>query len=289
MRRGELQRALDEFNLAVKHISNDQSRYLHSLQPGAGAGIAARQYDASLADFAEAQKVNPDGPQVPAYRCVTYTEHGQVRRSARRLQRGAGEDAEQRLRADQPRQRLSRQGRSRRGAERLRRRCSRSIRTMSAPMSAAGSCSRNAATLPPPAPTIARRPAPWLARREDIDTTLARAVAKAAAGSLAAARSAPAPAGKASPSASQPSGTRKVALIVGNGAYKNVAAAGQSAARRQADRVDLSRARLCHGDDGARSRAGTNSSPPCTNSASRPKRRIGRWSIMPVTAWKSAA
>ena len=34
MRRGELQRALDEFNLAVKHISNDQGRYLALLQPG---------------------------------------------------------------------------------------------------------------------------------------------------------------------------------------------------------------------------------------------------------------
>ena len=42
-----------------------------------------KRYDASLADFAEAQKVNPDGPQVPAYRCITYTEHGQVRRCAR--------------------------------------------------------------------------------------------------------------------------------------------------------------------------------------------------------------
>src|SRR5207253_6140697 len=33
---------------------------------------------------------------------------------------------------------------------------------------------------------------------------------------------APAPAGKASPSTSQPAGPRKVALIIGNGAYKNV-------------------------------------------------------------------
>ena len=35
-----------------------------------------KQYDASLADYAEAQKVNPDGPQVPAYRCITYASMG---------------------------------------------------------------------------------------------------------------------------------------------------------------------------------------------------------------------
>jgi hypothetical protein len=59
------------------------------------------------------------------------------------------------------------------------------------------------------------------ARREDIDTALARAIAKerleALLGTVA-----PAPAGKASPSAPQPAGPRKVALIIGNGAYKNV-------------------------------------------------------------------
>ena len=35
--------------------------------------------DAALAlkaDYAEAQKVNPDGPQVPSYRCITYTSMG---------------------------------------------------------------------------------------------------------------------------------------------------------------------------------------------------------------------
>ena len=102
MRRGELQRALEEFNLAVKHISNDQSRYLHHYNRGRVQGLL-KAYDASLADFAEAQKVNPDGPQVPAYRCRHLYRHGQVRRRAGRLQHGAGEDAEQCLRADRPR------------------------------------------------------------------------------------------------------------------------------------------------------------------------------------------
>jgi tetratricopeptide (TPR) repeat protein len=75
MRRGELQRALDEFGLAVKHVGNDQSRYLHHYNRGRLQGLMKR-YDASLADFAEAQKVNPDGPQVPIYRCITYTGMG---------------------------------------------------------------------------------------------------------------------------------------------------------------------------------------------------------------------
>src|SRR3954471_6214975 len=75
MRRGEFQRALDEFNLAVKHIGNDQGRYLHYYNRGRLQGLM-KQFDASLADYAEAQKANPDGPQVPAYRCITYTGMG---------------------------------------------------------------------------------------------------------------------------------------------------------------------------------------------------------------------
>jgi uncharacterized caspase-like protein len=60
------------------------------------------------------------------------------------------------------------------------------------------------------------------ARREDIDTTLARAVARERLEALLG-TAAPTPAGKASPSPPQPAGPRKVALIVGNGAYRNVA------------------------------------------------------------------
>jgi hypothetical protein len=59
------------------------------------------------------------------------------------------------------------------------------------------------------------------ARREDIDTTLARTIAKQRLEALLG-TAAPPPAGKASPSTPQPAGPRKVALIVGNGAYRNV-------------------------------------------------------------------
>ena len=220
MRRGELQRALDEFDLAVKHISNDQSRYLHHYNRGRLQGLMKR-YDASLADYAEAQKVNPDGPQVPAYRCITYTSmgrfddaiadcntalaksptnvYGLTSRGNAYLGKGnldaALGDYEQVLKIN-PNYVRAYVGRGQLFEKRRN-------------LAAARADYRSAAN------AVA-------ARREDIDTALARAIAKerleALLGTVA-----PAPAGKASPSTSQPAGPRKVALIVGNGAYKNVA------------------------------------------------------------------
>jgi len=73
LRKGDLQRAFDEFNSAVKLPSNEASRYIH-LFNRARVQTYRKQYDAALADFAEAQKLNPSGPQVAAYRCITYTE-----------------------------------------------------------------------------------------------------------------------------------------------------------------------------------------------------------------------
>ena len=220
MRQGELQRALDEFNLAVKHISNDQGRYLHHYNR-ARVQRLLKEYDASLADFAEAQKVNPDGPQVPAYRCVTYTEMGRfddaladcntalaktpnsvyalTSRGNAYLGKGdldaALNDYNQVLKIN-PNYVRAYVGRGQLFEKRRN-------------LVAARADYRAAASAVP-------------ARRDDIDTTLARAVAKERLAALLGAV-APAPAGKALPSAPQPSGPRKVALIVGNGAYKNVA------------------------------------------------------------------
>ena len=218
MRRGELQRALDEFDLAVKHIFNDQSRYLHHYNRGRLQGLMKR-YDASLADFDEAQKVNPDGPQVPAYRCITYTGMGRfddalvdcnaalakspnnvyalTSRGNANLGKGnldaALSDYEQVLKIN-PNYVRAYVGRGQLFEKRRN-------------LAAARADYRLAAN------AVA-------ARREDIDTTLARAVAKER---LEALLGTTAPAGKASPSTPQPAGPRKVALIVGNGAYKNVA------------------------------------------------------------------
>jgi tetratricopeptide (TPR) repeat protein len=218
MRRGELQRALDEFDLAVKYIFNDQSRYLHHYNRGRLQGLMKR-YDASLADFDEAQKVNPDGPQVPAYRCITYTGMGRfddalvdcnaalakspnnvyalTSRGNANLGKGnldaALSDYEQVLKIN-PNYVRAYVGRGQLFEKRRN-------------LAAARADYRSAAN------AVA-------ARREDIDTTLARAVAKER---LEALLGTAAPAGKASPSTPQPAGPRKVALIVGNGAYKNVA------------------------------------------------------------------
>ncbi|WP_065753341.1 caspase family protein [Bradyrhizobium paxllaeri] len=216
MRRGELQRALDEFNLAVKHIFNDQSRYLHHYNRGRLQGLM-KQYDASLADFAEAQKVNPDGPQVPAYRCITYIGMGRfddaladcntalanspnnvyalTSRGNAYLGKGnldaALNDYNQVLKIN-PNYVRAYVGRGQLFEKRRN-------------LGAARADYRYAAT------AVA-------AKREDIDTTFARAVAKERLEALLGAV-APSPAGKAAP---LPAGPRKVALIVGNGAYKNV-------------------------------------------------------------------
>jgi tetratricopeptide (TPR) repeat protein len=218
MRRGELQRALDEFNLAVKHVSNDQSRFLHHYNRARVEGLL-KLYDASLADYAEAQKVNPDGPQVPAYRCITYTSMGKfddaladcnaalakapnqiytlTSRANAYLGKGnldaALDDYNQVLKTN-PNYVRAYVGRGQLYEKRRNH-------------TAARADYRSAAN------AVA-------ARREDIDTTLARRVAKERLEALLG-TAAPAPAGKTTPSA--PAGPRKVALIVGNGAYRNVA------------------------------------------------------------------
>ena len=218
MRRGELQRALDEFNLAVKHIFNDQSRFLHHYNRARVEGLL-KLYDASLADYAEALKVNPDGPQVPAYRCITYAGMGKfdeavadcntvlakapnqiyslTSRANAYLGKGnldaALYDYNQVLKIN-PNYVRAYVGRGQLNEKR------RNLAAARADYRAAANAVAS--------------------RREDIDTTLARAVARERLEALLGA-AAPTPAGKASPS--QPAGPRKVALIIGNGAYKNVA------------------------------------------------------------------
>jgi tetratricopeptide (TPR) repeat protein len=73
MRRGDLDRAYEDFNSAVRFVPSGANRYIH-LYNRARVQTLRKQYGAALADFDEAQKLNPDGPQVVAYRCVTYTE-----------------------------------------------------------------------------------------------------------------------------------------------------------------------------------------------------------------------
>jgi tetratricopeptide (TPR) repeat protein len=73
LRKLDFPRALDEFNAAIKFGPTSPNRYIH-LNNRARAETLLQQYDAALADFAEAQKLNADGPQVPSNRCIAYTE-----------------------------------------------------------------------------------------------------------------------------------------------------------------------------------------------------------------------
>ena len=73
MRKGDLTRAFDEFSAALRN--NSQNRYYAFFNRG-HLQTLQKQYDAAIADFAEAQKLNPSASQIPTYRCVAYTEMG---------------------------------------------------------------------------------------------------------------------------------------------------------------------------------------------------------------------
>ena len=74
MRKSDLQRALEEFNSAIKYSSADAPSRYFRFSNRAHAQSLLKQYGAALADFSEAARINPDGAEVPAYRCITYTE-----------------------------------------------------------------------------------------------------------------------------------------------------------------------------------------------------------------------
>lgn len=73
MRTGELQRARDDFNLAVKYAGPGETKYVH-LYNRARVETQLKQYDAALVDFGDALTIKPDGARVFSLRCITYTE-----------------------------------------------------------------------------------------------------------------------------------------------------------------------------------------------------------------------
>jgi tetratricopeptide (TPR) repeat protein len=77
MRRGDLQHALDEFNLAVKFNFNagPPERQIHLYNRGR-AETLLKQYEPALTDFADARAINPEVLRVPTFRCLTYTQMG---------------------------------------------------------------------------------------------------------------------------------------------------------------------------------------------------------------------
>src|SRR5262249_18326810 len=76
LRHGELQRAYDEFNIALS-LNSGNNRYTNLLNLGRVQTLR-KQYESALTYFAEGKPLNPEGWQIPGYRCITYTEMGRL-------------------------------------------------------------------------------------------------------------------------------------------------------------------------------------------------------------------
>jgi tetratricopeptide (TPR) repeat protein len=76
LRRGELQRAYDEFNIALS-LNTGAGRYTNLLNLGRVQTLR-KQYESALAYFAEGKPLNPGGWQIAGYRCITYAEMGRL-------------------------------------------------------------------------------------------------------------------------------------------------------------------------------------------------------------------
>jgi tetratricopeptide (TPR) repeat protein len=213
MRRGDFDLAFEEFSAAIK-LNAPQNRYTNLYNRGRVQTLR-KQYDSALADFAAARQLNPEAPQASVFRCIAHTEMGKfdealadcnavltrypkaiytlTSRANAYLAKGdldkALADYNQVIRIN-PNYVRAYAGRGQLFEKR-----------------------RD----PGAARSDYRAASAALAKVEDIETTLARRFARERLEALQAGSNKP-PAGKASTS---PTGPRKVALIIGNGAYKN--------------------------------------------------------------------
>ena len=229
LRRGELQRAYDEFNIALS-LNSGAGRYTNLLNLGRVQTLR-KQYESALAFFAEGLPLMPaEGWQIPGYRCITYTEMGRLDEAladcnaviakypkfagplTRRadVYRAKGDldaalgDYNEALKLS-PNYVIGYVGRGQ-------------LHELRKDLAAARADYRSAGAA--------------LTKFDEYETTLARRLAKERLAALVAAdpslrgqTSGPAapPAGKGDVPAAMPAGAlRKVALIVGNGAYRNV-------------------------------------------------------------------
>jgi tetratricopeptide (TPR) repeat protein len=72
LRKGALQSALDDFSSAIRYFPNGPVPYTNR----ARIETMNRDYDAALADFAKAQEIDANAPQIYTNRCITYTVMG---------------------------------------------------------------------------------------------------------------------------------------------------------------------------------------------------------------------
>ncbi|MBR0736155.1 tetratricopeptide repeat protein [Bradyrhizobium liaoningense] len=68
LRRGALQSALDDFNLSIKYTP----KFLLAWTNRARVRTLMKDFNGALADFAEAEKIDPAAPQIAGHRCITY-------------------------------------------------------------------------------------------------------------------------------------------------------------------------------------------------------------------------
>lgn len=68
LRRGALQSALDDFSLSIKYTP----KFLLAWTNRARVRTLMKDFDGALADFAEAEKIDPAAPQIAGNRCFTY-------------------------------------------------------------------------------------------------------------------------------------------------------------------------------------------------------------------------
>ncbi|MGY8711825.1 tetratricopeptide repeat protein [Bradyrhizobium sp. 18BD] len=68
LRRGALQSALDDFNLSIKYTP----KFVLGWTNRARVRTLMKNYDGALADFAEAEKIDPTAQQIAGNRCITY-------------------------------------------------------------------------------------------------------------------------------------------------------------------------------------------------------------------------
>lgn len=75
-RRGALQSALDDFNLSIKYTP----KFLLGWTNRARVRTLMKDYNGAIADFAEAEKIDPAAPQIAGNRCVTFGMMGSTNR-----------------------------------------------------------------------------------------------------------------------------------------------------------------------------------------------------------------
>jgi len=68
LRRGALQSALDDFNLSIKYTP----KFLLGWTNRARVRTLTKDFNGAIADFAEAEKIDPAAPQIAGNRCVTW-------------------------------------------------------------------------------------------------------------------------------------------------------------------------------------------------------------------------